>query len=192
MIRPGGKESSYRLARSDCSIAIKPLIRAVRRAGTPALSSLLAIWCATSGNVQAAVSPRRARRGETASGFPAARVQTNRSRRKPHRRVQRNWRERRFPGRRAAARGSAEAQRAEIGGALALFIEEGHRNVDETLDQRHLGLEGEQFQRAGQAYQFIGRLAAAKPVQVCRQKLWSGVRARGRPPPGARAGIPGS
>src|SRR5271165_3550644 len=42
-IRPGGSESSYRLARSDRPIGTNPLIFAVCSAGTPDFSSLLAI-----------------------------------------------------------------------------------------------------------------------------------------------------
>src|SRR5712675_1284747 len=42
-IRPGGSDSSYRLARSDRPIGTNPLIFAVCIAGTPDFSSLLAI-----------------------------------------------------------------------------------------------------------------------------------------------------
>src|SRR5215470_16248159 len=42
-IRPGGSDSSYRLARSDRPIGTNPLIFAVCSAGTPDFSSLLAI-----------------------------------------------------------------------------------------------------------------------------------------------------
>jgi hypothetical protein len=72
-IRPGGRDSSYRLARSDRPTGMNPLIAAVRCGGTPVFSILRAISSCTGMDRSRLLSPmtRAARRNRVCSSTSA-------------------------------------------------------------------------------------------------------------------------